>query len=317
MNNAGDSTGDGPEKDLSQEELMQVPEIREKMEKILVSHWEDWVDQKIPALSGKTPRKAVKTDDGRESVEALLADAERHRAADKATGAFGTGIIDGVRQELGLKRDPATRKGNSGVKVSAERIDTIKRMIEDFGSAYLNPEYTAFVDKLCDWIAGTPTLNIQRGRVEIWAAAMVYVIARLNFLFDPDSDAPITADTICGHFNTIKSTVASKATLIQDTCDLNWGAKDFCRQDIIDAFTFVETPEGFILPKTAIDGGIAEQYVDGERAEMMERFAEGLKKEKETERKRAIKTEKDRKVAEEKMRKQETDDKQRRLFDDF
>ena len=124
---------------------------------------------------------------------------------------------------------------------------------------------------------------------------------------------------MCGsfNFNTIKSTVASKATLIQDACNLDWGAKDFCRRDIIDAFTFVETPEGFILPKTAIDRGIAEQDVDGESSEMLERFTEGLKKEKETERKRAIKTEEDRKVSEEKMKKREADDKQRRLFDDF
>jgi hypothetical protein len=31
-----------------------------------------WVDEKIPALGGKTPRDAVKTPEGREKVEELL-----------------------------------------------------------------------------------------------------------------------------------------------------------------------------------------------------------------------------------------------------
>ncbi len=40
-------------------------------------HWQNWVDDKIPALGGKSPREAVKSADGREAVEALLKDAER------------------------------------------------------------------------------------------------------------------------------------------------------------------------------------------------------------------------------------------------
>ena len=319
VNDFDDSTGDGPETDLNQEELMQIPEVREQMERVLVSHWEDWTDQKIPALGGKTPRKAVKTKDGRESVEALLVDAERSMATDKIMGAFGARIIDGVRRELGLDKAPVARNAKIGQEASTERIDAIKSMIEDFGRVHLNPEYTAFIIKLCERIAGTRTLNLQRGREEIWAAAMVYVIARLNFLFDPENDAPITPDTICGHFNTIKSTVANKATLLQDACNLSWGAKGFCRRDISEALTFVETPEGFILPKSAIDPQNSEQIVGGQWAETPDQFAAKLKqeKQKEAERKNALKTEKNRKIAEEKMRKRKADDKQRRLFDEF
>jgi hypothetical protein len=35
-----------------------------------------WIDEKIPALDGKTPREAVKTPEGREKVEELLKDWE-------------------------------------------------------------------------------------------------------------------------------------------------------------------------------------------------------------------------------------------------
>ena len=59
-----------------QDELMQINEVREQIEKTLFAHWENWVDAEIPALGHITPRQAVKDPDGRESVEALLLDAE-------------------------------------------------------------------------------------------------------------------------------------------------------------------------------------------------------------------------------------------------
>jgi hypothetical protein len=48
--------------------------------------------------------------------------------------------------------------------------------------------------KLADKIGRMRKISIQRGRIEIWAAAIVYIIARLNFLFDPESEGHITAD---------------------------------------------------------------------------------------------------------------------------
>jgi hypothetical protein len=35
-----------------------------------------WLDEKLPALDGKTPREAVRTPEGREKVEELLKDWE-------------------------------------------------------------------------------------------------------------------------------------------------------------------------------------------------------------------------------------------------
>jgi hypothetical protein len=67
------------------EELMQHPEVQEQLAAMIEKHWESWVDDKIPALGGKTPREAVKTTDGREAVEALLQDAERNRGQDPFT----------------------------------------------------------------------------------------------------------------------------------------------------------------------------------------------------------------------------------------
>ena len=59
-----------------------TPEGRNMLKEMSRRHWEAWVDQKIPALGGVTPREAAKTPLGRERLEVLLAEyAGRHEAA--------------------------------------------------------------------------------------------------------------------------------------------------------------------------------------------------------------------------------------------
>jgi hypothetical protein len=84
------------------EDLMQRPEVQEQMAQIIGKHWESWVDQKIPALGGKTPRQAIRTSDGREAVEALLMDAERDQRQDPFTAAINRKGAQRARELLGL-----------------------------------------------------------------------------------------------------------------------------------------------------------------------------------------------------------------------
>ncbi len=86
------------------EELMQYPEVRAKLAEMMAAHWRGWVDERIPALGGKTPRQAVKTADGRESVEALLLSAERRAGRDSRLGEETLRAIEDVRQTLSLPR---------------------------------------------------------------------------------------------------------------------------------------------------------------------------------------------------------------------
>ncbi len=241
------------------DDLMQLPEVQEQMRHMLQGHWQNWVDERIPALGGKTPRQAVKTADGKESVEALLLDAERHSGYNEPMQEIERKAIKDVRRKLGLDKTALSgSKSNHHNNKKAGRVSAIKTMITDFGRKELNPMYTGFAIELLHKIARMRKLDIQRGQTEIWAAAIIYVVARLNFLFDPANDVSLSADTICDYFDTVKSTVGNKASLIQKTCDLYYGAKDFCRQDIIDALTFIETPEGFILPKNML--GISTEF---------------------------------------------------------
>jgi hypothetical protein len=83
--------------------LMQNPEVRKHMADLMLKHWENWVDMKLPALGGKTPREAVLTIDGIEAVEALLVQAERIGESDPVRGEMDRAGTRLVRELLGLR----------------------------------------------------------------------------------------------------------------------------------------------------------------------------------------------------------------------
>ena len=135
----------------------------------------------------------------------------------------------------------------------AARTDSIKKLIEEFGLRHLSPEYITFAFNLCDKISITPGLDILRGKKTIWAASIVHTIARLNLLFDAGSELVLTPALICAQFKTNKSTVSNRASLIQKICAIEPGTKGYCRQEIVDAVTFVETVDGLSLPHRKAD----------------------------------------------------------------
>jgi hypothetical protein len=53
-------------------------EVRLKLEETARQHWVTWFDVPVPALNNMTPKEAAKTEEGRELLECLLLDYERH-----------------------------------------------------------------------------------------------------------------------------------------------------------------------------------------------------------------------------------------------
>jgi hypothetical protein len=245
----GEMAKPGPDQD----ELMQIPEVREQIEKTLFAHWENWVDAKIPALGHITPRQAVKDPDGRESVEALLLDAERSMDANEQMCDAGKAAIAEARRRLGFDTPESAKVAKAGGGKKADRVDEVKSLIESFGRSRLGQEYAGLALKLCDKIGRMRKLSIQRGRIEIWAAAIIYVIAQLNILFDPESGVHITADELCAFFGTRKATIISKAGLIQKTAKIFIGDPDFSSAEIADMFRLYETEDGLLIPGSILD----------------------------------------------------------------
>jgi hypothetical protein len=253
LETARERDGDRAIPDSDQEKLMQMPEVREQMDKMLSAHWKNWIDEKIPALGHMTPRQAVKDPDGRESVEALLLDAERSMDADKQMRDAGKAAMAKARRRLGLDKPASATDAKAGGGKNADRVAEVKRLVEAFGRSRLGQEYTGLALKLCDTIGRMRKLSIQRGRTEIWSAAIVHVIARLNFLFDPDNEVYITGDELNTFFGTKKSTVSSKAGVIQRTAKIFTGDPDFSSAKIANMFRMYETEDGLLIPASILD----------------------------------------------------------------
>lgn len=85
-----------------QEKLNNHPEVRKKITELMREHYRQWPHEKLPALNGKTPLQAIKTEDGREMVEALLRDFELSNADSNLP--IDSSIFDELRERLGLKK---------------------------------------------------------------------------------------------------------------------------------------------------------------------------------------------------------------------
>ncbi len=85
--------------DLDQAALMARPEVQAKLREVMAQHYAGWVDEKLPALKGKTPREAVRTAAGQEKVDALIRDIER---MGPGTGGYDVSIVKSLRERLGL-----------------------------------------------------------------------------------------------------------------------------------------------------------------------------------------------------------------------
>jgi hypothetical protein len=131
------------------------------------------------------------------------------------------------------------------------RIDEVKALLADFSKQHLAtaPDVAGYIEKLWDQIARKRSYVITGGTKEVWASAVVYVIARLNFLFDKASPNYLTPDRICGYFATKKGTVSARAAEIEKLCRIRVGHEGLCRPEISDELTFVELPNGMVLPK--------------------------------------------------------------------
>ena len=240
---------------LPGDDRMQRPEVRHHIEQMLQMHWYNWMDEKISALGYQTPRQAIQTADGREAVEALLLDAENRATNEPIRAAIEHKIIAGVRRQLKLERPQRRKRSSPDPEQLVERIEQIKELISGFGNKRLHDTYTGFALSLCDVIAASEQLNLHRGRIDIWAAAIVYTIAQLNFLFSSETPNHLRPDELCHWFKVKKTTVSSKATKIRTTLDLFYDDERFCAPYITQNFRFYEDENGFILPAAAVDPG--------------------------------------------------------------
>lgn len=129
-----------------------------------------------------------------------------------------------------------------------ERFHEVAALIEQFGQKQLDAELTGFAIELWTRVCRRKAPNCLRGKPTVWAASVIHVIARMNFLFDRAQPVHVTFDTICDYFQANKNTVGGKATEIERTFNLRQhNEPGLCRQDFLESFTNVRLSNGLVV----------------------------------------------------------------------
>ena len=119
-----------------------------------------------------------------------------------------------------------------------EYTEKLIQMTNGFCDDYLDEEYKALCEKLIRKMSRKRVVPFLSGRLEIWAAAVVYALGGINFLFDKSSQPYATADDICNYFGTSKSTTGGKAKTIRDMFKLFYFDSEFSTKENLDRSPF-------------------------------------------------------------------------------
>lgn len=97
-----------------------------------------------------------------------------------------------------------------------EREAKVIELAVNFCNEKLDEECATLCTQLIQKLGKKRTNPLQSGRLEIWAAAAVYTICSINFIFSKDSRLSLTSNDICEYFGTSNSTTAQKSRTIKD-----------------------------------------------------------------------------------------------------
>jgi hypothetical protein len=209
-------------------------------------------------------------------------------------------------------------------KNNQQKIEAIKKLIENFCDANLNQIYKAFIMNLFDAVSRNKSFKISRGKNEAWAASCIHAIACLNFLYDNDNNSDgqhITFDALCDFFQMHKTTIRSRAKQIAKACDIRIGQPEYSNSDIMDIDTFFEKENRLKINKSTsrerLDKEIVLESANEEEFDEIERFMDEQQRlvEEKLQKKKARRLEINRMIAEKKKaKKEESAHKQLKLF---
>ncbi len=97
-----------------------------------------------------------------------------------------------------------------------ERENAIIELATVYCREHLDDECAELCTKLVQKLGRKRSCPLQSGRLEIWAAASVYTICSINFLFSKDARLHTTSAEIADYFGASGSTISQKSRTIKD-----------------------------------------------------------------------------------------------------
>jgi len=115
-----------------------------------------------------------------------------------------------------------------------EKTAALIALTDHFSDLYLDAEYRGLCEKLIRKLSRKREVPFLRGKLEIWAAAVVHALGTINFLFDRSFEPAVSASEIAKHFGAAMSTVSSKSKLIQGMFKLHPYHEEFTLPSLAD-----------------------------------------------------------------------------------
>jgi tetratricopeptide (TPR) repeat protein len=133
----------------------------------------------------------------------------------------------------------------------SDRAAELQKMVETFCKKHLNDEYNDLCTKLVKAMAQRDDISFAKGKLEIWAAAVVCAIGSYNFLYDKTFKPYMQQKDILKAFGVSTGSVSTKVSELREAFDLQFpfGDDTFLTQRMIDENPLNKmgiSPEGFI-----------------------------------------------------------------------
>lgn len=133
--------------------------------------------------------------------------------------------------------------------------DQIQKQVTEYCNQYLDDEYTQVCNRVFKNLLEENPAIFNRGKTEIWCAAIVWAVGSNNFLGDKSFEPYASLDDVCKYFNANTSSVGQKASKIRKMLNIDMFNTDYQTTNEVSDFlgSFVMTPEGFIVPADMLD----------------------------------------------------------------
>ncbi len=135
-----------------------------------------------------------------------------------------------------------------------QKKEALIEMTDGFADRYLDEDYKMLCRKLIDKMSRKRQVPFLSGRLEIWAAAVVYALGQINFLFDKNFEPYVSATDLCNYFGTSQSTTSQKAKIIRDMFKMRYFDEEFStekmqKENPLNEFVMVD---GLIVPVSTV-----------------------------------------------------------------
>lgn len=131
-----------------------------------------------------------------------------------------------------------------------ERQEKILELTRSFFEDKLDDEYLQLCVKMINKMGRKKDVPFKRGKLNIWAAAVVHAVGSVNFLFDKSFEPYASVSDINEFYGTNSSTVSQKSKRIRDMFNMSYFDSEFSTTQMNDnnPFNNMVMVDGFIVP---------------------------------------------------------------------